>query len=159
MFNKIILVGRLTRDIELRYTTSGSAVGSSAIAATRKYTLNNEKREETCFIDITFFGKTAEIANQYLQKGSKLLIEGRLKLEQWQDNNGQTRSKHSVSVEAMEMLGSPQQQDNQGYGQNNRQQQSYGGYGNQNFHNASKEAYHNKEIDYDKYDRDETIPF
>ena len=109
MFNKIILVGNLTRDIELRYATSGSAVGSSAIAVTRKYTLNNEKREETCFIDITFFGKQAEVSNQYLQKGSKLLIEGRLKFDQWTDNNGQTRSKHSVSVEAMEMLGSPQQ--------------------------------------------------
>lgn len=157
MFNKIILVGNLVRDIELRYTTSGSAIGSSAIAVTRKYTLNGEKREETCFIDITFFGKSAEIANQYLTKGSKLLIEGRLRQEQWVDNNGQNRSKHSVSVENMEMLGSPQQQgnSNQGYG---------GGYGNQNFHNASKEVYNNDKIqdidvEADKYDSDETIPF
>lgn len=106
MFNKIVLVGNLTRDIELRYTQGGAAIGSCGIAVTHKYTLNGEKREETCFIDITFFGKQAEIANQYLNKGSKLLIEGRLKFDQWTDNNGQNRSKHTISVESMEMLGS-----------------------------------------------------
>jgi len=105
MFNKIVLVGNLTRDIELRYTQGGAAIGSCGIAVTHKYTLNGEKREETCFIDITFFGKQAEIANQYLNKGSKLLIEGRLKFEQWTDQNGQNRSKHTISVESMEMLG------------------------------------------------------
>ena len=72
MFNKIVLVGNLTKDIELRYTQSGAAIGSSGIAVTRKFNVNGEKREETCFIDITFFGKQAEIANQYLNKGSKL---------------------------------------------------------------------------------------
>lgn len=106
MFNKIIIVGHLTRDIELRYTQSGAAIGKSAIAATHKFTINGEKKEDTCFIDISFFGKGAEIANQYLRKGSKLLIEGRLKFEQWTDQNGQNRSKHSISVESMEMLGS-----------------------------------------------------
>lgn len=106
MFNKIIIVGHLTRDIELRYTPSGAAIGKSAIAATHKFTINGEKKEDTCFIDISFFGKGAEIANQYLRKGSKLLIKGRLKFEQWTDQNGQNRSKHSINVESMEMLGS-----------------------------------------------------
>ena len=92
MFNKIVLVGNLTKDIDLRYTQGGAAIGNSAIAVTRKYTLNGEKREETCFIDITFFGKQAEIANQYLSKGSKLLVEGRLKFDQWTDNSGQNRN-------------------------------------------------------------------
>ena len=119
MFNRIVLVGHLTRDIELRYTQGGAAIGNSAIAVTRKYTLNGEKREETCFIDITFFGKQAETANQYLNKGSKLLVEGRLKFDQWQDSNGQNRSKHSVAVEVMEMLGGGQQQG--GYNQNSNQ--------------------------------------
>ena len=105
MFNKVVIVGNLTRDIELRYTPSGAAIGKSAIAATHKFTINGEKKEDTCFIDISFFGKGAEIANQYLRKGSKLLIEGRLKFEQWTDQNGQNRSKHSISVESMEMLG------------------------------------------------------
>ena len=114
--NKVIMIGHLARDIELRYTQGSVAIGSTGIAVTRKYTLNGEKREETCFIDITFFGKQAEIANQYLNKGSKLLIEGRLKFEQWQDNNGQNRSKHSITVESMEMLGDAKQ-NNQSYQQ------------------------------------------
>ena len=114
--NKIIMIGHLARDIELRYTQSQMAIGKTAIAVTRKYMLNGEKREETCFIDITFFGKQAEIANQYLGKGSKLAVEGYLKFEQWQDNNGQNRSKHSIAVESMEMLGDAKQ-NNQGYQQ------------------------------------------
>lgn len=125
MFNKVVLVGNLTRDIELRYASNGNAIGSTAIAATRKFNVNGEKREETCFIDITFWGKQAEIANQYLSKGSKLLVEGRLKFDQWTDQQtGQQRSKHSVTVENMEMLGSPQNQQNNG--QNGGYQQSYG---------------------------------
>jgi single-strand binding protein len=114
--NKVIMIGHLVRDIELRYTQSQMAIGKTAIAVTRKYTLNGEKREETCFIDITFFGKSAEIANQYLGKGSKLAVEGYLKFEQWQDNNGQNRSKHSIAVESMEMLGDAKQ-NNQNYQQ------------------------------------------
>ena len=109
---------------------------------TRKFNVNGEKREETCFIDITFFGKQAEIANQYLSKGSKLLVEGRLKFDQWTDNNGQNRSKHTISVENMEMLGGGQQQggynqnSNQGYQQGGYQNNSYGGYqGGQNQQN------------------------
>lgn len=136
MFNKVVLIGHLTRDIELRYSTSGNAMGNSAIAVTRKYTLNGEKREETCFIDITFFARQAEIANQYLAKGSKVLIEGRLVFQQWTDNNGHNRSKHSIAVENMEMLGNAGQQGSQGgqnsygYGQQQGNQGSYG-YGQQ----------------------------
>ena len=161
MFNKIVLVGHLTRDIELRYPQGGVAIGSSGIAVTRKFSVNGEKREETCFIDITFFGKQAEIANQYLSKGSKLLVEGRLKFDQWTDNNGQNRSKHSVAVEVMEMLGDAKQ-NNQGYQQ--------GGYSNQRPQQVAPkkpqqqkplESYDVPGIDIDagKYDNDETIPF
>lgn len=149
MFNKIVLVGHLTRDIELKYTQSGAAIGKSAIAVTRKYSTNGEKREEICFVDITFFGKSAEIANQYLTKGSKLLIEGVLKFEQWTDQNGQPRSKHSIAVESMEMLGDAKQ-NNQGYqqGASKKPQQQ-------------KQPVDDYEIDVeaDKYDNDETIPF
>ena len=106
MFNKTILIGNLTRDIELRYLPSGTAIGSTGIATNRKYkNQNGEQIEEVCFIDITFFGRTAEIANQYLRKGSKILVEGRLKYDQWTDQNGQKRSKHSIAVESLEMLG------------------------------------------------------
>ena len=130
MFNRVVLVGNLTRDIELRYTTAGAAIGNSAIAVTRKFNVNGEKREETCFIDITFFGKQAEIANQYLSKGSKLLVEGRLKFDQWTDNNGQNRSKHTISGENMEMLGGQQQG---GYNQNSNQGYQQGGYQNNSY--------------------------
>ena len=143
------MIGHLARDIELRYTQSQMAIGKTAIAVTRKYTLNGKKREETCFIDITFFGKSAEIANQYLGKGSKLAIEGYLKFEQWQDNNGQNRSKHSIAVESMEMLGDAKQ-NNQSYQQGvpkkpQQQKQPADDY--------------EIDVDADKYDNDETIPF
>ena len=104
MYNKITLVGNLTRDIELHYSKAGAGIAKTAIATTRKYTSNGEKKEEVCFVDITFFGRSAEIANQYLRKGSKCLIDGRLNFEQWTDQNGQKRSKHSVTVETMQML-------------------------------------------------------
>ena len=161
MFNKIVLVGNLTRDIELRYTQSGAAIGSCGIAVTRKFNVNGEKREETCFIDITFFGKQAEIANQYLNKGSKLLVEGRLKFDQWQDSNGQNRSKHSVAVEVMEMLGDAKQNNqgnNQGGYSNQRQQQ-----GTPKKPQQQKPPADDYEIDVDAdvgYENgDETIPF
>lgn len=106
MFNKVILVGYLTRNIEMRYANNGIGVGNTGIAVNRKFTDGSGvKREEVLFIDIAFFGKTAEVANQYLKKGSKLLVEGRLKFDTWQDNHAQTRSKHSIVVENMKMLG------------------------------------------------------
>ncbi len=114
MYNKVILVGNLTRDIELRYSQGGMGIAKTAIATSRKFTNNGEKKEEVCFVDITFFGRSAEIANQYLRKGSKILVEGRLNFEQWVDQNGQKRSKHSVTVENMQMLDS--RGDNQGGG-------------------------------------------
>ena len=106
MFNKIILVGNLTRDIELRYTQSGSAIAKTAIATSKKFSTNGEKKEEVCFVDITFFGRSGEVANQYLRSGSKILVEGRLTFEQWVDKDGQKRSKHSVVAETMQMLDS-----------------------------------------------------
>ena len=162
MFNKIVLVGNLTKDIDLRYTQSGAAIGSCGIAVTRKYTLNGEKREETCFIDITFFGKQAEIANQYLNKGSKLLVEGRLKFDQWTDNNGQNRSKHTVAGENMTMLGEPKQ-SNQGYQQSGH---SHSQQGAPKKPQQPPKDYHvdydapEIDVDADKYENgDETIPF
>ncbi|TEY03535.1 single-stranded DNA-binding protein [Campylobacter sp. US33a] len=177
MFNKVVLLGNLTRDIEMRYAPSGSAIGSSAIAVTRRFSSNNgEKREETCFIDITFFGRTAEIANQYLSKGSKILVEGRLKFDQWNDQNGQSRSKHSVYVENLEMLGSGINQGQNNFnniGQNTysaEQNQSFDPYtANQNSNTPNRNSQSQrqpqqetkmKEIDVDNYyDDDSELPF
>jgi single-strand DNA-binding protein len=107
MYNRVIMLGNLTRDIELRYLQSGTAVASTAIATNRRFKNQmGEQQEEVCFVDITFFGRTAEIANQYLGRGRKVLIEGRLKLDQWTDQNGNKRSKHSIVVENLQMVDS-----------------------------------------------------
>ena len=112
MYNKIILVGNLTRDVEIKYTQGGMAISKTAIATSRKFKSNSgEQKEEVCFVDITFFGRSAEVANQYLRKGSKILVEGRLQFEQWNDQNGQKRSKHGVTVDTMQMLGSKNNSD------------------------------------------------
>lgn len=120
MFNKVVLVGNLTRDIELRYAQSGSAIANTAIATSRKFTQNGEKKEEVCFMDITFFGRSAEVANQYLRRGSKILVEGRLKFDQWVDQSGGKRSKHTIIVETMQMMDS--KADNQSQQQQAPQQ-------------------------------------
>ena len=107
MYNKVVLVGNLTRDIEMRYAQGGMAIAKTAIATSRKFKSNSgEQKEEVCFVDITFFGRSAEVANQYLRKGSKALVEGRLQFDQWTDQNGQRRSKHGVNVDVMQMLDS-----------------------------------------------------
>jgi single-strand DNA-binding protein len=106
MFNKVVLLGNLTRDVEMRYSQTNSAIAKTAIATSRKFTANGEKKEEVCFIDLTFFGRSGEIAHQYLKKGSKVMIEGRLSFDQWSDDKGQKHSKHSVIVETMQMVDS-----------------------------------------------------
>jgi len=102
--NISIITGFLTRDIELRYLQSGLAVGKTAIASTRKFTSNGEKKEETLFIDVDFFSRSAETANQYLRKGSKVALTGRLVYSSWTDNNGIKKNAISLAVESMEML-------------------------------------------------------
>ena len=127
MYNKIILAGNLTRDVEVRYTQGGSAIGNTAIATSRKFkSQTGEQKEEVLFVDLTFFGRTAEIANQYLRKGSKVLVDGRLKLEQWTAQDGSKRSKHSVTVENLQMLDTKGQSEQlaQGGGYNAPQAQN-----------------------------------
>lgn len=129
MFAQATIIGNLTKDIELRYTASGMAIGNTAIASTHKFNAaNGEKREETCFIDVTFMGKSAEIANQYLAKGSRIFIEGRLKFDRWTDNNGQNRSKHSVVVDKMIMLDTKDRQEIGQNEQNHSASQIYNEY-------------------------------
>jgi len=112
--NKVILNGNLTRDVEVRYAASGTAIGNSGIAMNRKYKdASGQLVEEVTFVDLTFFGRTAEIANQYCRKGSNIIVEGRLKLEQWTAQDGSKRSKHVVVVESMTMVGSKQDSQSQ----------------------------------------------
>ena len=104
-FNRVILVGNLTRDPELRYIQSGMAVSEIGLAVNdRRKTATGEWVDETTFVDVTLWGRTAETASEYLTKGSPLLVEGRLKLDTW-EKDGQKRSKLRVVCERMQMLG------------------------------------------------------
>ncbi|MEI6351419.1 MAG: single-stranded DNA-binding protein [Verrucomicrobiota bacterium] len=106
--NKVMLIGNLTRDPEVRYTPKGTAVAELGLAVNRRYTAENgEKREEVTFVDVTLWGKTAELAGEYLKKGRPVYIEGRLQLDSWDDKQtGQKRSKLRVVGEEMQFLGS-----------------------------------------------------
>ena len=106
--NKVMLIGNVTRDPELRYTPKGTAVVELGLAVNRRYTADNgEKREEVVFVDVTYWGKTAEVAAEYLRKGRPVFIEGRLQLDSWDDKQtGQKRSKLRVVGESLEFLGS-----------------------------------------------------
>ena len=107
-FNKVILLGNLTRDPEVRYTPKGSAVCDLGIAVNRVYTTDSgEKREEVTYVDVVLWARLAEIAGEYLKKGRPVFIEGRLQLDTWDDKqSGQKRSKLKVIGETMQLIGS-----------------------------------------------------
>lgn len=172
MYNKIIMMGNLTRDVELRYLPSGSALATIGLASNRRFKKQDGSQgEEVCFVDVKLFGRTAEIANQYLRKGSRILIEGRLTLETWNDQSGAKKSKHTITAENMQMLDSRSSGDDSsynggntygntgGYAQNSEsasyaqpaQNQTYGG-GNAGASNYSQNI---PEINID----DEDLPF
>jgi len=106
-FNKVILMGNLTRDPELRYTPKGTAIAKIGVAVNRVWTTETgEKKEEVTFVDVDVFGRTAENVGQYMRKGRPILIEGRLRLDQWDDKQtGQKRSKLGVVAETVQFLG------------------------------------------------------
>ena len=104
-YNRVILVGNLTRDPELRYLPSGMAVSDIGLAVKDRFKRNDQWVEEPVFVDITLFGRIAEVVNEYTSKGSPLLIEGRLKLDRW-EKDGQKHSKLKVIAERMQLLGS-----------------------------------------------------
>jgi single-strand DNA-binding protein len=103
--NKVLLIGRLTRDPEVRYTPGGVSVTEFGLAVNRNYTMpNGEKREETCFVDVNVWGKRGEIAKEYLKKGRQVFIEGRLDFRSWEAQDGQKRSKLRVVVDTFQFL-------------------------------------------------------
>lgn len=118
-FNRVILVGNLTRDPQVKYTPSGQAVSEIGMAVSRSWfdKNTNQRKEDVTFVDVTLWGRTAEIAGEYLAKGRPVLIEGRLQLDQWDDKEtGQKRSKLRVVGETMQMLGSRQDGGGRGPG-------------------------------------------
>ncbi len=107
-FNKVLLIGNLTRDPQLSYTPSQTAVVDFGLAVNRRWKgQDGENKEETCFVDCRAFGRTAENINKYLTKGRPLFIEGRLTFDSWTAQDGTKRSKHRVTVENFQFLGSP----------------------------------------------------
>lgn len=107
-FNRVILLGNLTRDPEIKYLPSGSAVCDLGLALNRQWTDKNsgQRREDVTFVDVTCFGRTAEIAGEYLGKGRQVHIEGRLQMDQWEDRtSGQKRSKLKVVCDQLTMVG------------------------------------------------------
>jgi single-strand DNA-binding protein len=107
-FNKVILAGNLTRDPEMRYTPKGTAIASFGLAVNRRWkTETGETKEEVTFVDIDAFGRQAEVVCQYMKKGNPFLVEGRLKLDQWEDKNThQKQSKLKVVLEGFSFIGS-----------------------------------------------------
>jgi single-strand DNA-binding protein len=110
--NKVLLIGRLTRDPELRYIQSGSAVTEFGLATNREWTTpQGEKKEQTCFVDVVVYGKGAEIFNQYMKKGRQVFIEGRLDFSEWKDKDGNRKSKLRVVSENFQFLDSGQKRE------------------------------------------------
>ena len=106
-YNKVLLMGNLTRDVELKYTQTNKAVAKIGLAVNRRFrTGDGEDREETTFVDCEAWGRTAEVMNQYLSKGRPVFIDGRLRLDQWQDKDGNNRSKLMVVVEQFQFIDS-----------------------------------------------------
>lgn len=106
-FNKVILMGNLTRDPEMRMTPGGMAICKLGLAVNRVFTTKEgEKREETTFVDCDAFGRQAETISKYMSKGQSILVEGRLRLDQWESKEGEKRSKLSVVVENFQFGGS-----------------------------------------------------
>ncbi|MCI0530171.1 MAG: single-stranded DNA-binding protein [Nitrospira sp.] len=110
-YNKVILIGNLTKDPEIRYTPNGTAVASFRLAVNRRYKQGEEFKEEVCYIDIVVFGKQAENCGQYLNKGSGVIVEGRLQERRWDTEDGQKRSKHEVVAQTVRFL--PKRQEAQ----------------------------------------------
>lgn len=128
-FNKVILVGNLTRDPDLRTTPGGASVAEIGLAVNRSWfdKNSNSRKEEVTFVDVTLWGRTAEVASEYLTKGRPVLIEGRLQLDQWDDKeSGQKRSKLKVVGENMTMLGSRGEGGGQSQGQSGNVESFYG---------------------------------
>lgn len=121
--NKVILIGNLTKEVEIKQLTSGIIVGNMSLAVNRYFVrADGTKDNEVCYIDLVVYGKSAELCKQWLFKGSKICVEGRLMYQQWQTQSGEKRSKHVVSVEKVEFLNS--KNDNTTSGNKNTQAMS-----------------------------------
>ena len=143
-FNKVILIGNLTRDPELRYTPNGQAVCDFSIAVNRRYTVNGQERDEVCFIDIVAWSKQAESCGKYLKKGSPVFVEGRLRNDTWEDRDGRKRSRLRVTADRVQFMsyGSGAGRSESGYQSNGGNYSAENNYSNNySNNNASSSGY------------------
>jgi single-strand DNA-binding protein len=106
-FNNVVIAGNLTRDLELKYLKSGTAVGSTSMAINRRFPAKDggEAKEEVTFIELKAWGKQAEVLSQYVKKGDPILVQGRLTQDRWEGEDGKGRSKLYVTIETFQFLG------------------------------------------------------
>ncbi|HAA88857.1 MAG TPA: single-stranded DNA-binding protein [Verrucomicrobiales bacterium] len=151
--NKVILIGNCTRDPEVRYTPKGTAVADIGMAMNRYFSSDGgERREETTFVDVTLWGRQAEVAGEYLKKGRPVYIEGRLQMDSWDDKNtGQKRTKLKIVGEQMQLLGS-----REGGGGSGPQQRSENPQSNQS---SSESSGGNDGAQFETDAEDDDIPF
>lgn len=129
-YNKVLLIGNLTRDPQLSYLPSQTPVVEVGLAVNRRWRgQDGEQREDTCFVDCRAYGRQAEVLNQYMSKGEPIFVEGRLDLDTWEGKDGQKRSKHRVTIERFQMLGSLGGSRQGGGGGGGRRQQQPAGRG------------------------------
>lgn len=122
--NRVLLMGNLTRDPEMKYTPSGASVCEFGLATNRTYKdSNGERKEQTCFVDCQAWGRTAEVINEYMSKGRSIFVEGRLEFSSWETPQGEKRSKLRVVVENFQFIGGRDDQQQSGGGGGQRQTQ------------------------------------
>jgi single-strand DNA-binding protein len=151
--NKVMLMGNLTRDPELRYTPSGTAVTDFGMAINRKY----KDQDETTFVDCVAWARTAEVISEYLKKGRPIFVEGRLTFESWEGRDGQKRNKLKVTVESFQFIGGREGGGDGGNGGGSRGNTS--GRGNAGGRPQGGQAPAPQEAPQDRYEVDDDIPF
>jgi len=126
MYNQVTILGNLTRDNELKYLPSSTAITNGAIATTHKYKMQDgTQKEEVCFLDFSLFGKSGEIFNQYTHKGSKVMLVGRLMFQQWKAQDGTNRSRHALNVTEFKFLDSKGDNQTSSHSQQNDTNQQH----------------------------------
>ncbi|HEY8965307.1 MAG TPA: single-stranded DNA-binding protein [Candidatus Methylacidiphilales bacterium] len=161
--NKVLLIGNLTRDPEIRYTPKGTAVGDLAIAINSTYkTQDGQTKDEVCYVDIVAWGRQAETCKEFLQKGAPILVDGRLQLDQWETKEGEKKSRLRVRAERIQFLGRAKQGEGGGsYGGGERS--SGGGYrrpeGGAPQRQPADQPPHHPADDYHQESHDDDVPF
>jgi len=173
-FNKVILMGNLTKDPRIGSNPSGSAVCDFSIAINSKFTSNGQEREEVCYVDIVTWGKQADNCGKYLQKGSSVLVEGRLKTDMWNDKDGNKKSRLRVTADRVQFMSSNRSEDRKFQSSPDSSGSQEDGYSyqespKQNFNqNAQREQQtrqpmpvpsHDKDIFVDNIEHEDDIPF